>query len=465
MGLAELEAAVRRDLEMLSYPRRDWMEPRRTGAGEHVYDVVIVGAGQSGLAAAAALMRERVGNLLVVDQSEPDRAGPWLTFARMITLRTPKQVTGLDLGLPNLTIEAWYEAQHGAGAWAELGLVPKETWAAYLAWYRRVLDLPVQWRTRVGALTWREEERCFEVPTESPDGPRRLHARRVVLATGIEGSGHWHVPAFVSDHLPPERYAHTRHDIDFAALEGKRIGVLGAGASAFDNAAVALERGAAGVHLFFRRRELVRVNPYRWAEFVGFLKHAGDLPDADRWRFIRQILRMGQLPPPDTYRRASQHEHFELHPASPWTAVREDGGQAVVTTPRGEHRFDFLILGTGFVTNLAERPELAGFADRIALWGDRYVPPAGEEHADLARHPYLGPSFEFVEREPGAAPYLGYLHNYTFGCLLSLGFGGASISGMKYSIPRLVSGLTGSLFAEDRDRHFAALVGYDQAEF
>ena len=42
-------------------------------------------------------------------------------------------------------------------------------------------------------------------------------------------------------------------DIDFAALRGKVVGVLGAGASALDNAAVALEHGASRVHLFCRR--------------------------------------------------------------------------------------------------------------------------------------------------------------------------------------------------------------------
>ena len=81
------------------------------------------------------------------------------------------------------------------------------------------------------------------------------------------------------------------------------------------------------------------------------------------------------------------------------------------------------------------------------------------------RHPYLGPGFEFTERDPGAAPYIRTLHNYTFGCLLSLGFGGASISGMKYSIPRLVSGVTGSLFVEDRAAHFESLRSFGEREF
>ena len=74
-------------------------------------------------------------------------------------------------------------------------------------------------------------------------------------------------------------------------------------------------------------------------------------------------------------------------------------------------------------------------------------------------------TYEFTEREPGAAPYLATLHNYTFGGLLSLGFGGASISGMKYSIPRLVSGVTGSLFLEDRAAHFDSLRRFAEREF
>jgi hypothetical protein len=55
--------------------------------------------------------------------------------------------------------------------------------------------------------------------------------------------------------------------------------------------------------------------------------------------------------------------------------------------------------------------------------------------------------------------------NYTFGGHLSLGFGGASISGMKYSIPRLVAGITGSLFREDAAEHYASLCSFDEREF
>lgn len=463
-GLPALEAALKRDLALLEYPKRPWVPPHQTSDGRSILDVLIVGGGQGGLATAAALKREKVTNILVVDRNPLDHAGPWLNFARMNTLRTPKHLTGPDLGIPNLTIQRWWEAQHGEGSWETMGLVPKESWAAYLAWYRKVLDLPVRPLTELTGLHWNADVQAFEATVRKGDEDEVLLARRIVLSTGIEGSGDWQVPAFITDALPRTRYAHTRWDIDFDALKGKRIAVLGAGASAFDNASVALEHGAAAVDLFFRREKLVNVNAYRWAEFVGFLRHVGDLDDANRWRFIRQILRMGQLPPADTFARARKHEAFTLHPSSPWTAVRDTPEGVVVTTPKGEHTCDFVIAGTGFVTDLSLRPELSELREHIVLWNERYTPPQGEEHPDLARHPYLGPNFEFLPRTDDT-PWVRKVYNYTFGCLLSRGFGGASISGMKYSIPRLVGGITKSLFDEDADAHYQSLCDYAEAEF
>jgi hypothetical protein len=44
----------------------------------------------------------------------------------MRTLRTPKYLTGPDLGIPSLTPRAYYEAQFGDGSWEKLGLIPKD---------------------------------------------------------------------------------------------------------------------------------------------------------------------------------------------------------------------------------------------------------------------------------------------------------------------------------------------------
>ncbi len=463
--LAELARRVQRDLELLDYPRRPWVEPRMTAAGDPIHDVLIVGAGQSGLTAAFGLMRERVSNVLVLDQSPLDCAGPWLNFARMRTLRTPKYLTGPDLGIPNLTPRAWYEAQFGEGSWEAAGLLPKELWARYLSWYRQTLRIPVEPDTRVGTLRYDPAARHFVVPCRKGDEEHAVRARRVVLATGIDGSGEWRVPRSIREALPGRLYAHTRDAIDFQALGGKRIAVLGAGASGFDNAATALEQGAREVHLFFRRPQLVNVNPYRWAEFVGFLRHHADLPDAEKWRFILQIVRMGQLPPKDTLARAQAQPGFQLHAGSGFKSLGWQGNTVLIETESGRFEVDFLIVATGCVTDLAARPELAHFEPYIARWSDRYTPPSEELHEDLSRHPYLGAGFEFTERHPGEAPFLSHLYNYTFGGLLSLGFGGASISGLKYSAPRLVAAITRSLFLEDSARHFESLRGYAEPEF
>lgn len=463
-ALALQSLRVQRDLAMLAYPARPWVRSRRTPQGENIFDVLIVGGGQSGLACAFGLVRERVENIVVLDENPIDRAGPWLSFARMHTLRTPKHLTGPDLGIPSLTPRAWYEAQHGDGSWDALHLLPKRDWADYLAWYRQTLSLPVVPDTRVGALRFRPELSCWEVPCEHNGQASIRLARRVVLATGIDGSGAWLVPSFIERVLPSDRYAHTRHDIDFAKLRGKRVAVLGAGASAFDNASAALEGGAAQVKLFFRRPELVRVNPYRWAEFVGFLHHFADLDDLGKWRFVSQLFEMGQLPPADTYARACELSGFQLCPGEPFEQVAMAADRIRITTPKGTHDVDFLIVATGFVTDLSLRPELANVHPHIATWADRFEPPEPPKSADLLRHPYLGPHFELLEKTPGSALELSTLYNYTFGCLLSMGFGGASISGMKYSVPRLVSGITKSLFLEDREAYFESLASFDEKE-
>ena len=169
---------------------------------------------------------------------------------------------------------------------------------------------------------------------------------QVVLATGIQGGGEWHVPGMIQDSCPRHLYAHTSEDIDFEKLkvcqgqgaltwpkldhlvlnprlwtpdpgpqtldprpwtpdpgpqtlgprpwtpdpgpqtldppppdlapclcppppQGKRVAILGGGASAFDNARWGLERGVGEVHVFIRRNDLPRINPIRFMEFAG----------------------------------------------------------------------------------------------------------------------------------------------------------------------------------------------------
>jgi cation diffusion facilitator CzcD-associated flavoprotein CzcO len=450
---------VRRDLTYLSYPpSREWVVPRyRDGA--QVLDVLIVGAGQGGLATAFALSLERIANIRIVDRNPRGLEGPWRRFARMTELRTAKEVTGIDLGIPSLTARAWFEAKFGCQAWERIEKIAPSVWRDYLDWYRDVLEIPV--------------ENEIEVTSIEPAGDlllahlrrrgrtERVHARKIVLATGIDGSGGWRAQEALAAGLPAQRYAHSTDEIDFGRLAGKRVGVLGVGASALDNTAAALEAGATRVDLCFRRAEIPRVNPLFWANFAGMLGHFAELTDVERWRFMRHILEQLPVPPPqDSFWRCRKFENFAWHGNCGWHSIRDEGDVAVVATEAGTFRFDFIIFATGIGMDLLARPELAPIVDRIALWRDRFTPPAGEESDVLAQYPYLGTAFEFMERQPGTAPYLARLHNFTFGATLSLGVTGAAITGMKYGVPRLVNGLVRDLFREDAGAHYRDLLAY-----
>jgi cation diffusion facilitator CzcD-associated flavoprotein CzcO len=135
-----------------------------------------------------------------------------------------------------------------------------------------------------------------------------------------------------------------------------------------------------------------------------------------------------------------------------------------VETQAETFTFDFIIFATGAETDLSARSELAPMIDQIALWRDRFAPPPGEESDVLAKYPYLGPAFEFTEREPGTAPYLSRLHNFTYGATQSLGLTGAAIPGLKYGVPRLVNGLVGDLFREDAAGYYRDLLAYTVLE-
>src|SRR5271156_2357152 len=85
------------------------------------HNVVLVGGGQTGSALAFALRRAGIGKVSVIDAAEDeDRAGVWLTAARMKLLRTPKNLAGPELGIPALSFQSWYEARHGQDAYAAI---------------------------------------------------------------------------------------------------------------------------------------------------------------------------------------------------------------------------------------------------------------------------------------------------------------------------------------------------------
>lgn len=461
MSLAELERRIAHDLATLNIGAPDWLTPRVHPQG-HVHDVIIVGGGQSGIGAAFALRRERISNILIVDESRAGYEGPWESYARMRTLRTPKELTGIDLGVPSLTFRAWWEAQHGAPGWAALDKIPRQDWMAYLRWYRRVLALPVRNGAQLTLIDPLPELGLHRLTLA--DGTL-LIARKVILATGIQGGGEWHVPDFVKRALPASRYAHTSQSIDYDAFRGKRIAILGGGASAFDNAATALEAGVAQAHVFIRRPELPRVNPIRFMERIGLMPRYPALDDATKYQVMASFFARNQPPTTDMFDRAAGFPGFALHVGSPWQTLAEVDGAVRLSTPKGSFDYDFLVLSTGLVTDPSLRPELAGLADSIARWSDRYTPPAAIASPVIDAHPYLGSAFQLQPRTPDAAARLHGLFAFNYSALISLGLSAAALSGLKHAIPRLAQGVADQLFLDDQGGMLAAYHAFDEVEF
>jgi len=461
-GLEALEAQVRRDLERIDHPSMEWLVPRAAPDGSEALDVLVVGAGQSGVATAFGLRRAKVGNILVLDQSPRGQEGPWRSFARMHALRSPKDYTGPDLDIPSLTYRSWHEARFGAADWAAMGQIPREHWADYLLWVRDVTGVPVRNGWQVTGIQ-PAGPGLLAVAARSGDAAETLFCRKLVLATGQDGAGRWWMPGFVAA-LPREHRAHTADPIDFAALRGRVVAVMGAGASALDNAACALEHGAAEVHLFCRRDRPQLIQSYRWLTFAGFLRHLSDLDDAWRWRFMSTILARREGFPQATWDRCARWPNFTLHNGAPWRDAAAEGGRVRIDTPQGPFTADFLICGTGIDVDFAARPEFARFAGNIAQWRDRYTPPEALRDDRLARYPYLSADYGLTERCPGETPWITDIHLFSIASTMSFGPSGSSINAMTTAVPKLVSGLTRGLFQADLDRHWAEFSAYDTVQ-
>jgi FAD-dependent urate hydroxylase len=459
-GLAGLEARLADELAFLQLPAPRWT-PELAHDGAPVADVAIIGAGMTGLALAAALVQHGL-SVVAYDEAPAGLEGPWATTARMETLRSPKQLAGPALGIPSLTFRAWFEAQFGREAWDALDKIPRLQWMDYLRWYRKGLALPVRNGHRVTDVQPRGDG-LVELSLEADGRTMRAWARHVVLATGRAGLGGPSVPAF-AEKLPRARWAHSSDDNDYAELRGRRIGVIGAGASAMDSAATALEAGAAHVHLLVRRADLPRINKGKGAGNPGFVAGYAHLPDAWKWR-IRHYINVQQVPPPrNSTQRVSRHANGHFHLGVSIVDVEERDGALQVRTSAGPIALDFLIFATGFKVDWLERPMLRRIAPCIRIWKDRYAPPAGDEDDELARSPDLGAAFEFQAREGAHCPGLERVHTLSYPATLSLGVITGDIPAISEGAVQLADTLAALLYAEDIEHHWARMQAYAEPE-
>ncbi|TCK24624.1 flavin-containing monooxygenase [Pseudonocardia endophytica] len=169
---------------------------------------VVVGGGQSGLAAAGALARRGVRPVLI--EAHVDPTGSWSRYYESLRLFTPAGLNALP-GRPFPADDAYFPS--------------RDEMAGYLRDYAATLDCEVRTRTRVEAVT-RHGSR-FVVRTDRGD---ELGAGMVVAATGQFDNPHRpDIPGLRGYTGPVLHAADYREPHGYA---GRRIVVVGSGNSA-----------------------------------------------------------------------------------------------------------------------------------------------------------------------------------------------------------------------------------------
>jgi cation diffusion facilitator CzcD-associated flavoprotein CzcO len=190
-------------------------------------EVVIVGAGPYGLGAAAHLKAAHVDFRIFGDP---------MSFWRDhmpagMKLRSGWSETHLSDPHRRFTLDA-YTQHRGI---KQPDLLPLEEFVAYTDWFRShaVPDIDPRKVTRINA-----DKGSFRL--DLSDGSS-MRAARVVIATGLANQ-EFRPEEF--DGLPRDLVTHVVEHADLSKFRGKRVGVVGRGQSACENAAILSQHGA-----------------------------------------------------------------------------------------------------------------------------------------------------------------------------------------------------------------------------
>jgi putative flavoprotein involved in K+ transport len=246
-------------------------------------EVVVVGAGQSGLTAARALQAHGIHP--VVLEAEPEAAGSWPRYYDSLTLFSPARYSGMPgQGFPGEPVHYPH----------------RDEVVAYLRRYAAGVGADIRTSTPVTAVE-ADGQGGFVVRTATEQS---LRAAGVVAATGSFGNPH--VPALPGQDRFTGRLLHVASYRSPHQYAGERVVVVGGGNSAvqvgYELAQVATVTLAARHPLTFHPQRRGGQDIHYWLEVTGFdllppewLRHyLGDHWVVDTGKY-RHALEMGQL--------------------------------------------------------------------------------------------------------------------------------------------------------------------------
>jgi putative flavoprotein involved in K+ transport len=282
------------------------------------HPVVVVGAGQSGLAAARALRELEVSAVVLEAESRP--AGSW-----------PRYYDSLEAFSP-----AGFSSMVGMAFPGDPSRYPtRDEVADYLERYAATLDVEIQTNTRVVTVYGEDQE--FMVVTA--DG-RRLRAAGVVAASGSFANPYR--PSFTGEKSFTGELLHAADYRNPTRYVGKRVIVVGAGDSAAqianELAPVANTTLAARHSLRFIPQRIAGEDVHYWLRETGF--------DSLPAEWLSKITGGSVITDSVGFQQSLADGLLDVRPMF----IALDGDQVVWSN--GRERVDAIILATGYRPNL-----------------------------------------------------------------------------------------------------------------
>jgi putative flavoprotein involved in K+ transport len=318
-------------------------------------DVVVVGGGQSGLAAARAL--RAAGLAPIVLEAGTEAVGSWPHYYDSLKLYSPAAYSGFP-GYPFRGDPERYP--------------PRAEVVDYLREYAATLDVDIRTACRVTAVE-SAGDRGFLVTTDTNEA---IHTAGVVAATGSFGSPH--VPAVPGQHTFTGRLVHVADYRRPEPYVDQRVVVVGAGDSAvqvgYELAQVAKVTIATRHPLVFLPQRINGKDLHYWLERTGF----DDLPP----EWLAQLIPNTLVTDTGRYRAAVESGRPDRRPML--TAL---DGEHVIWSDGTREVVDSIIFATGY------RPHLDYLRALGALTGGLPQHAAGisTTHPGLA---YVGLEFQ-----------------------------------------------------------------------
>lgn len=213
-----------------------------------IYDVVVVGAGQAGLAAAHAL--QKTGLAFCLLEAGTQAVGSWPKYYDSLTLFSPARYSSL----PELGFSGDQERYP-----------TRDEVVDYLASYAKHFAFPIQFNTRVMDIQQQEQLFCLET------NHSKYYAKAVILASGAFNQPN--MPNFLGLENFKGQVLHSSAYHSPEDIHGKRVAVVGAGNSALQ---IAYELSATHQVVLtarqmpkFQRQRIFGKDVHFWLKWTG----------------------------------------------------------------------------------------------------------------------------------------------------------------------------------------------------